>query len=680
MRGRWSLIVVHVLLCSFALGTAQAANKLSLATGLGELGDPISIPLRLTTTDEVQGLVAVFGWTSTEAVGIDLIVGELLAEADTVVRTVESDHIVLGVIMDSDPFDNEGIAEIIGPGDDLLLATAVLECLGMTGAFGVNFVDGTFPAAAGGPLLDNVVVVGGLSIGFDEGLVLEDGSLICAEALDKFIVESGSNQLDTPSDRPGDIRILMNNTGEVEGFVTSVCHKAGVTLEDIELGADAAQADFSATEIDPLVGGALGVVIDLVDPMQMPPNIEPGRGRHIATYSYSCLSTPIGGEPDIVVDLELCDNQIGDPLKENLIVVNGLSRTTAEGLVLENGTFTCGPTGPRPETERGLCDDGIDNDGDGLIDGDDPDCQMFDFEVVDPETLEPTSLSVAIGNTARGLLAFHSPTRAALGIPDTSDGGVLIPGSAHVPVQGFSLGFAYDCDEVAALETFDVSGTILDILGAEFAQVQADNDPDDGDGCSMILAVLVDALPPFDGAAIPGLPETQPLGVLEFQVSETLDCSDRVVIVAQDGLAGPGTVPVRNLISVESRAFRTSARPIEIEIVERGKFFRGDCNFSLRDDGLDPINIADAAAVLSFPFQLSSLKFDPPCVDACDANDDGRIDLGDAVEVLLFLFVPGSEFPPAPGPGFDDNLNPTIPGIDPTPDLLDCVAGTVCDQ
>ncbi|MCZ6792641.1 MAG: hypothetical protein O7J95_03395, partial [Planctomycetota bacterium] len=469
-------------------------------------------------------------------------------------------------------------------------------------------------------------------------------------------------------------RILMNNTQEVEGFVTSVCNDPGVTVTDVVLGADAAEADFTASEIDPATGAAFGVVIDLFDPMQFPPNIPQGRGHHVASYIYACDVVPAAGQPEIVVNLEFCDGRIGDPLKENLIVSGGRSKTAVDGLVLENGTFTCRQVGPPPRED---CTNGIDDDGDGLVDGDDPDCQAFDFEVVDPVTLEPTILQVIAGTTTRGLLALNAPTAESLGVNGSSLGGDLGP-EVHVTVQGFSLGFEFDCDEIQVVESFDVSGTVLESLNAEFLQVQADNTTDDGDGCSFILAVLIDAAPPFDGAALPALPGTQPLGLLAFDVREGLACNDELLIVPRDGVTARGNVPVRNVISVDGQAFRTSARPIGIRIVERGRFFRGDCNFSFRQGGLEPINIADAAAVLSFLFQLSSLKFDPPCLDACDANDDGRLDLADAAAVLRFLFTPGAPFPPSPGPGFDRDLVPSDPGPDLSPDLLDCKAGEVC--
>ena len=87
----------------------------------------------------------------------------------------------------------------------------------------------------------------------------------------------------------------------------------------------------------------------------------------------------------------------------------------------------------------------------------------------------------------------------------------------------------------------------------------------------------------------------------------------------------------------------------------------------LREFLSDPlvIDIADAITMLSVLFTGAPA---PPCADACDANDDGQFNVGDAVYLLNFLFIPGSPPPPPPG----------MCGCDPTecaPDRLDCVSG-----
>lgn len=652
------------LLALPALVHAQSANSLSLSHEVGEFGSVVDVDVTMTSDSQVQGLVAVAKWDTAALTGLELIAGPALDVgdgADTVITAIDDDHFVLGVVMDSNPTDNGGASEVIPPGEDLLIATLRVQCGSGPDetTTELQFADGEFPAAAGGPVLDNVIVVGGLSIGAGEGLGLNNGSVRCVSAPDRFFIQDGGAE--------GVARVMMNNNSEVEGFVTVVCHDEGLTLTGIQLGADAVQADFTAFEIEPDVGGAFGVVIDLFDPMASPPNIQPGQNRHIATYSYRCDN----GQDGSVFGLRFCDGEIGSPLKDNLVVVGGLSITAEDGLVLTDGQFTCAQA---QEPERGAnCFDGIDNDGDGLIDADDPDCQTFDFEFVDPKTLEPSCVPAQMGTPVEALLAYTPPTRESLGLP----------GTGVVATQGFSLAFAFDCGQVEFGDTFDPSGTILEAVGAEFIGVQADNDASDvdGDGCSFVLAVLVDALPPFEGGVIPAIPQRQPLGKIEVTALEGTECGETIEVVPQDRVNGLGKVPVFNLISVDNLPYPTSVRPLCITLGRAPLFYRGDCNFTGRTRGFDPVELSDASSVISFLFYKSIFKFHPPCLDACDANDDGRIDLADAVAILSYLYVPGSPFPPAPGPGItDDGLgSPTPAGLDPTEDPLDCRVEGLCD-
>ncbi len=84
------------------------------------------------------------------------------------------------------------------------------------------------------------------------------------------------------------------------------------------------------------------------------------------------------------------------------------------------------------------------------------------------------------------------------------------------------------------------------------------------------------------------------------------------------------------------------------------KFQRGDSN----DDGR--VDLSDALFNLGFLFLG---REEPSCDDAADANDDGRLDLTDAVFLLSGLFL-GGESPPSPAVGECDG--------DPTPDGISC--------
>jgi len=91
-----------------------------------------------------------------------------------------------------------------------------------------------------------------------------------------------------------------------------------------------------------------------------------------------------------------------------------------------------------------------------------------------------------------------------------------------------------------------------------------------------------------------------------------------------------------------------------------GKIFkRGDAD----EDGC--VQIGDAVRILGYLFAGAE---SPSCVDAVDTNDDGRVNIGDALRLLYYLFGGGLPFPP---PFF-------CCGTDPTPDQLACERFSPC--
>ncbi len=71
-------------------------------------------------------------------------------------------------------------------------------------------------------------------------------------------------------------------------------------------------------------------------------------------------------------------------------------------------------------------------------------------------------------------------------------------------------------------------------------------------------------------------------------------------------------------------------------------FVRGNCNADTR------VDISDAVAILLFLF----LGGEPPsCVDGCDVNGDTAVQVSDAVALLGYLFSPGGFAIPSPSPG-----------------------------
>lgn len=95
------------------------------------------------------------------------------------------------------------------------------------------------------------------------------------------------------------------------------------------------------------------------------------------------------------------------------------------------------------------------------------------------------------------------------------------------------------------------------------------------------------------------------------------------------------------------------------------QFVRGNCN------GLDSsVNIADGIYLLGFLFPGANPPNVLNCRDACDANDDGQLNIADVIRLLNSLF--GSPTVPLPLPNAISGC-----GDDPTDtDALDCVTAT----
>ena len=83
-------------------------------------------------------------------------------------------------------------------------------------------------------------------------------------------------------------------------------------------------------------------------------------------------------------------------------------------------------------------------------------------------------------------------------------------------------------------------------------------------------------------------------------------------------------------------------------------YIRGDCS----PDRV--VNITDPVRLLTFLFVLPT---PPSCLEACDSNNTGDLNITDAIFTLSFLFL-GGPSPPPPGPAC---------GLDASPSALGCV-------
>jgi hypothetical protein len=175
-------------------------------------------------------------------------------------------------------------------------------------------------------------------------LLLAAAALLFASAAmangNEYQIENGESD---PVTNCGEVRVLLTNSGDVQGYITAICHdSAALSLTSIDIGQAATDADVVAPDIL-ADGGTLGVILDQLIGGPSPP-IPPGTDQHIATYRYCCENLPLPGGPDQVTPLEFCDGALGTPPLENIIVIGGLSIGAGERLLLTDGTFTCKAT------------------------------------------------------------------------------------------------------------------------------------------------------------------------------------------------------------------------------------------------------------------------------------------------------------------------------------------------
>lgn len=281
--------------------------------------------------------------------------------------------------------------------------------------------------------------------------------------------------------------------------------------------------------------------------------------------------------------------------------------------------------------------------------------------------------------------------------------------SEFFALGGFQLAICYDCD--LTLSNFSVAGSVVGAAGAEFVNYNIDNDPNDGDGCEMVVGILMDVLPPFNQQTVPITQVPLEIGCVQALVSPDAACEDllnidfcnfvdgagnvpieNIAIVGVegiqdvgkfccavhvrtnpsgdpcdklrvefcDGINGAGVVVIENLVVVDTESVQNLPTcPCEVCLLRVPRFMRGDCN---QDEKVD---ITDANTVLAAAYQ----GFVVDCGDACDANDDGFVNLADTVFLLTYLF------------GFGANLPaPTFPdcGPDPTLDEVGCLDPQHC--
>jgi hypothetical protein len=252
-------------------------------------------------------------------------------------------------------------------------------------------------------------------------------------------------------------------------------------------------------------------------------------------------------------------------------------------------------------------------------------------------------------------------------------------------VQGWSYGLKLD-PAVLAVSGLTASPATLALNsgnGPDFLSYSCPSCPPSiEDGKSGAKGITVGAVvsidPPYDILVIPA-GQSKILEILSVKSAIEIPVGGSDVVTQLDFVSEmiPSDRPVESIIVVNGASItpKSDSPSITVTVTQRSlenKFRRGDANNDGRVDIADGINI-----ILQLFFQ-SGVHI--VCQKAADTNDDGRVDLSDAVYNFNYYLQPGKKSgdvlypkPPAPFPGCGQDTA--------TPDSLTCTETTTgCQQ
>ncbi len=213
------------------------------------------------------------------------------------------------------------------------------------------------------------------------------------------------------------------------------------------------------------------------------------------------------------------------------------------------------------------------------------------------------------------------------------------------PVHGFSFGVSHD-PAIVTLEEITLKGCpVMEALNGGagpdifVADIQPDTTqcpPDVRAGGTVTCVVCQELL---DCDTIPPSREEPIVHLIYKPAAGCVDGASSDLILV-DCLGDP-PVPVQITIAGEKVEPRRTDGALWCGLLPPERpFKRGDSN----EDGR--VNIADAVFILANLFVGGPA---PRCLEAANANEDDRVNIADAVYILAYIFIDGPA-PPAPGP------------------------------
>jgi hypothetical protein len=257
------------------------------------------------------------------------------------------------------------------------------------------------------------------------------------------------------------------------------------------------------------------------------------------------------------------------------------------------------------------------------------------------------TLAVAI-RSPEVVLGFSQDAglRLSPGAPFQVDCTLTVADNAGDGPQSWSISVKHDPHLIEIMDA-TTSGTVVDAVEGETSVFEITELVNNDSGSGFLSAIILSMDRPF---TLPPNGE-QRIARARYRVRPDAPVGALTGIAYRDGLQQSG-VPIENLVVFQAGASEPEKSAIPVW-VSAPNFIRGDLNSDHR------LNLSDAVGVLLWLFT------DSPgigCLEAGDANDDGRIDIADPVYVFRALFQ-GGRPPPPPFPQA---------GPDPTPDGLGC--------
>jgi len=366
------------------------------------------------------------------------------------------------------------------------------------------------------------------------------------------------------------------------------------------------------------VGFISAVVLSFVAPAQL----VQGQLNSLASVPVNVIAAPGGGSQIKFEDGAL--RTAPSPAVAINITVEGTAKLPA---TLVHGVVKGGCT---PSDE--ICDDGIDNDCDGLTDGDDvEDCP------VDPCAGKEGPESIADGNCADGCDNDGDGLEDAADpdcIPDLGDWGLALAMDGDVPVVNMT-----NAENALAFQLgISTAGGMLTLssdLGADNTRLveilitdNAGGSHDESNGLAVGDAIaFADEITNVErGTAIAGFAK-----------------GDFFAFDLSPGTGGPG-LTVGYVADLDGNVDQIPASGKGVNQVLRLTGDEPEVEFSRGDaDGNGKINVTDAVHIIQVVLGNLDAVYD--CRDVLDANDDGSANITDAIPVLRWIFQRGDRLP-----------------------------------